>query len=113
MVSVQQVFVAPRYPGLRIAILAERLEEAIKVGEDLAMSDPYCYVYNPRDCFYELADGTILQCYRLEDEQYKLKGCECDQVFICGYRAISSMMLYNILRESCVPEKYKLQFIKE
>lgn len=112
MVGVQQVVVPPRYPGLKILVLSEWLEDAIRFGEELALSDPYCYMYSPKRHLYELADGFTLQCCGLNDTE-SLVGKEFDQIFVCGYRALPSGLAHNLLRNSWVPEKFKLQFIKE
>lgn len=112
MVGVQQVVVSPRYPGLKIAILAETLSESIQLGRDLSMNDPNCYVYNPQRSYYELSDGVIMQCFGLNDLQ-KLCGHDFDQVFVYGYRALPSEIAHSLLRNSWVPKKFKLQFIKE
>lgn len=112
MVSVQQVVVPPRHPGLKILVLSERLEDAVRFGEELVRSDLYCYIYSPKHHLYELADGFTLQCCGLNDTE-RLVGKEFDQVFVYGYRALPSGLAHNLLRSSWVPEKFKLQFIKE
>lgn len=110
MLSVQQVVVSPRYPGLKIAVLADTLERAVQLGHDLSSNDEYCYMYSPIHHEYELADGVTLKCFGLSDLR-SLHGGEYDQVFVFGHMSLPYNLANVLLRNSWVPETFQLQFV--